>query len=864
MTISRREFLKRTGQIAAVSAVAPHFLTLGGTSTSHNIIQTISASLGTTEHIKTNCAHCVNFCGLSVKMVDGVIRTVSPDAERADYYNWGICPKGVSGIFNVYNPYRIKTPLKRTNPNKGPDEDPGWVEISWDEAFTIINDKLTAIYNDDPRKLIWQHGHGKYLIGDKFPKAFTAAFGTPNLTHRTTSCEAARHVADELTWGYHGHLPDVSNTKLLLNFGANYFEGEQWARWLDHSVTDAMATGMKLVAIEPRLSNLAGKADQWIPMKPAKDVVFLLGMAKILIDNGYIDEDFLVTYTNAPFLVGSDGLILKDGDDNPMVWDTTTESAVSAVDSVAIALSGSYTVSGETYRTGYQVLADNVADITPAYVEEVCGVPASTLTSLALEFGQKANIGATVVEDGEILRYTPVAIHTFRGLSAKEHGVQNSRAALIVNMLVGAIDAVGGLVLHSVYKSPGYMETAACTYPPKYFDLGKSVYYPMGTHNVAQQVALSLLDPPSYGFDYVPEMQIVYASNRVFSTAHGDKQIEAYNNIYSVVIDIVLSEQAWLADIVLPDLTYLESWHYAPTRYTVREKHYAIRQPVTNVYDIPHDGYSMIWEFAKRLGIRDEYIAQVNSKWSLSSTALETGVDTSAKDAVEKIWIKNTSHDFDYAIEHGFYGKKLSTYDAYKKGVESKFKGTDKPKMHFYCDELVSSYNKVVEVVNDNNITNIDLEKYEEAYTALPQKEHAFPTPHKEADGYDYYMITFKSMYRNQSGNTALNPILNEVVRDNVRNSVWLNPDAATAIGVRNGENVKVESRVGSIVAKANVTEGIRSDTVGMSYHYGQWSKGLPDYARKGAWINKILEQHPCVISGMDSFNDTKVRISKA
>lgn len=101
--------------------------------------------------------------------------------------------------------------------------DPRWVAISWDEAFSTITEKLEAIRKDDPRKLIWQHGHGKYLIGDKFPKAFVKAYGTPNLVHRTTVCEAARHVADELTWGYHGFLPDIENSNLLLNFGANFF-----------------------------------------------------------------------------------------------------------------------------------------------------------------------------------------------------------------------------------------------------------------------------------------------------------------------------------------------------------------------------------------------------------------------------------------------------------------------------------------------------------------------------------------------------------------------------------------------------------------------------------------------------------------
>lgn len=156
-------------------------------------------------------------------------------------------------------------------PEERPGSGPGWVEISWEEAFTTITGKLQAIRDDDPRKLIWQHGHGKYLIGDKFPKAF----GTPNLVSRTSTCEAARHVADELTWGNHGFLPDIEQCNFLLNFGGNYFEAEQFARWLDHASTDARERGMKVVVIEPRLSGTASKADEWLPIRPGKDMLLL-------------------------------------------------------------------------------------------------------------------------------------------------------------------------------------------------------------------------------------------------------------------------------------------------------------------------------------------------------------------------------------------------------------------------------------------------------------------------------------------------------------------------------------------------------------------------------------------------------------
>jgi anaerobic selenocysteine-containing dehydrogenase len=237
MSISRRTFIKNSSILAGLAAVSANLPVIASAAEK---AKSGATAAGTT-YVKSTCAHCVNFCGISVKLENGVIRNIYPDGARAEYYNQGICPKGVSGVFNTYNPYRIKAPLKRTNPAKGMDQDPGWVEISWDEAFETISERLRKIRADDPRKLIWQHGHGKYLIGDKFPKAFAKAFGTPNLVHRTTSCEAARHVADEVTWGYHGFLPDLDHCNLLLNFGGNYLEAGQWARWLDHAATDAKA-----------------------------------------------------------------------------------------------------------------------------------------------------------------------------------------------------------------------------------------------------------------------------------------------------------------------------------------------------------------------------------------------------------------------------------------------------------------------------------------------------------------------------------------------------------------------------------------------------------------------------------------------
>jgi anaerobic selenocysteine-containing dehydrogenase len=860
MRASRRDFLQGLGSLAALSAAA-------SVSPAFAQVRPGAAAAPVEESIKTVCAHCVNFCALDVRTVGGVIRSVRPDPARRDVYNHGICPKGVANAFIAYDPYRVKRPLRRTNPVKGLDQDPRWVEISWDEAFQTIAERLARIRADNPAKLIWQHGHGKYLIGDQFPKAFARAFGTPNVIHRTTTCEAARHVGDDLTWGNHGFMPDIDHCNLLVAFGSNYFEAEQNARWMDHAITHAKERGMKVVVVEPRLSHPAAKANQWIPIRPGKDVVFVMALAKLLIDAGQIDEPFLRTYTNAPELVGPDGRILRDGEGKPLVWDTATSTARPLAEGVTPALRGSFTVNGVAARPGLEVYyADHLAELTPEVAGEIAGVPAETIRDLAALIAREARLGTTTRVQGFEHRYRPVCIHTWRGMTAKEHGVQTWRAALILQMLIGSPDAVGGTRLSGVLGYPAYFNPARCEYPPRRVDLANSVYFPNGHHDVCQQVALTVLDPQAYGLPYVPEMQIFYATNRPASTSDTGPQYESLKKTFNVTIEVNMSETAWMSDIVLPDLTFMESWHFPPTRATPWARHTGMRRPVVNAYGLEHDAYTILWELAKRLDIRDAYIEAINGAWNLRDHKLEKGRDYTPQEAVEVIWKNATrGRSFEEATTVGFVTSRLSPADFYAAGVEAKFKGPGKPKMQFYGDGMVGTAENVRQVVARHDIRNLDVEKYRLAYAPLPRKEHAFPTPHREAADMPFYVISFKSIYRNQSAQSATNPILNFALgRDASENHVLINPRAAAPLGIANGDVVTIETRIGKVSGACKFTEGIRPDTIGISYHYGLSIPSWPDFARKGIEVNRVLELHPDVICGMNSTNDTKCRVSKA
>lgn len=861
MGISRREFLKKSGLVAGFAAVGSQVVSLDrvAAEASGKIRQV--ANLEEDVTIPSSCIMCVNFCGIRVRRINGVIRQIYGNPENP--YNRGnMCPKGQAGIFDAYNPYRIKAPMKRTNANKGPGEDPKWKEISWDEAFSEIGSRLNEIKNDDPRKLIWQHGHGKYLPHKYVARAFYSAFGTPNKIHRTSVCETARHVCDELTWGHHAFLPDIDNTNYMIYWGANPYEGGQWSRWLDRKTAEARERGAKVVWVDPRVTPGVAVADEWVPIKPATDAVLFLAMAKELISQGYVDEDFLVNYTNAPCLVGEDEDFLRDNDGNPKVWDKNSGSAKVFESGIEPALSGTYTVDGKEYRTAYQVFSDNIDGVDASYAADVCGIPADTIRRIAKEFGEAAQIGATVIKGGHVLRYRPVNIYTFRGLATHEYGVQNARARWMVLMLVGAVEAVGSVKLHGPDDTDS-QEPSKCEYPPQRVDLKESVYFPYSTHGVAQQVALTLSDPDKYGLPYKPEMQLSYATNRVFSANEMQKQIDGYKEIWAAHIDIVLTEQGDMSDIVLPNVSYLEALHWGYTRSTHTYKHAAIRQPIVNVYNLPYQDTDIFQEYALRAGVHDKWVKYVNDHYG-SDLDPNVGRRYSAEELLDAMCRGETGKGLGWFKKHGVLPKKRSIEERYIEGIETVFKGPEnKRKMKFYLDQMVGTKKKVKEVVRENNINNVDTTDLDVVYSPLPLKEHAFPKSHDAPPEYDMYLVTHKKMYFNQSCN-AENPRLRHVAHDSDENAVLINSSTAAEKGIGEGDEVYVESRIGKVKIKATLSESVRPDTVAISYHYGHWSNSMPGYAKKGTSCNWILELNADRVSGMNNFNDTKVKVYKA
>ncbi len=100
------------------------------------------------KHVPSYCYNCVSGPDLmNVKVVDGIATEIEPNFAAAEVHpaKGKVCVKAYGLVQKTYNPNRVSTPMKRTNPKKGRNEDPGFVPISWDEALDLVADKLKAV-----------------------------------------------------------------------------------------------------------------------------------------------------------------------------------------------------------------------------------------------------------------------------------------------------------------------------------------------------------------------------------------------------------------------------------------------------------------------------------------------------------------------------------------------------------------------------------------------------------------------------------------------------------------------------------------------------------------------------------------------
>ena len=323
--INRRDFMKASAA-AATAAACPAFvsameLKLGGAD--FHQIRTFHPR----ERKPYLCTICPYFDGGFTYAEGGEILKAegNPDhiASRGKF-----CAKGLASFFSAYDPDRILNPLKRVG-KRGAGQ---WQEISWDEAIAEVAGKVRDAMDTNVDSIYLNEGAFK----DGGSVRFMDTIGSHSVIRSRfpSISNAAKQTSLEKAMGVDFALPDLENTKYVLNFGANIMET---ALPLAQRLTDGIVNNkLKLVTFDVRLSNTAGRSDQWIPVFPGTDGIVALAMANVIMQEGLADTQFIDNWTN--------------------------HSSKS--------------------------LAKQLQKFTPAMAEKESGVPAKTIQQIAVEFAK--------------------------------------------------------------------------------------------------------------------------------------------------------------------------------------------------------------------------------------------------------------------------------------------------------------------------------------------------------------------------------------------------------------------------------------------------------------------------------------------
>jgi len=312
--IGRREFFKLSAAAMGLGLVGLRpFSALSQTerAVQQTSAQGMWASFGPAaaqdEWIPTSCNMCGGTTGILAHVVNGRVVKIEPNSANpigvanistdfASLKSSGarMCPKGNASIMSLYDPDRLKKPLKRVGA-RGAGQ---WQEITYEQAVSEIAAGLATIKTTyGPDKLVWFSEDASFTA---IQESFCSTYGTPNFLLHSNLCDVARKVAFEKTLGTGRPLPDLRNTKYMLIFGWNPLGAMKWAH-LPRILLDGLANGAKLVLVDPRCSETADKAldyhGRWLPIRPGTDGALALAMANVIIAEKLYDAAFVANWS---------------------------------------------------------------------------------------------------------------------------------------------------------------------------------------------------------------------------------------------------------------------------------------------------------------------------------------------------------------------------------------------------------------------------------------------------------------------------------------------------------------------------------------------------------------------------------------
>ncbi|MFN2363773.1 MAG: molybdopterin-dependent oxidoreductase [Halarsenatibacteraceae bacterium] len=799
------------------------------------------------EWVPTGCAGCTSWCSLEANIVDGRVIKVRGNSN-SKVNGESNCPRSHLGIQQVYDPDRIKSPMKRTNPEKGRGVDPEFVPISWDEAMEEIADKVMELReNGESHKFVlWR---GRYTrLRDILYGTLPKFVGSPNNISHSSICAEAEKFGPYYTEGYWSYRDyDVDNSDYILIWGTDPIQSnrqvsmymKKWGEVMDNA---------KIATVDPRFSRTAAKSDEWLPVKPGEDGALALAMAHVILSEGLWHREFVGDF--------------NDGENHFVVGETVEEDSFT-----------------ENYTHGViKWWNQELKDRTPEWAAERTEVPAEQIRRVATEFGQAAPKACCFMGGGGVMQV---------------RGGYNSMAVHALNGLVGSVDNEGGAIRGAGVPKQGFPDfdeylddISKAGIDHEKIDRRGRLDIPVlkegksGGGVVSNMSADAIIEEDPYEI----KMGIGYWNNFNFSAPETERWDKAMAKIdFYVHIVTNQSEMSQFADILLPSSHHMfEQWGMLYQKGN-RHTHFWLSKPMIKRYwpvidpeaefswllaeKLAEKGYTNMLDYFKTIvdpetGKEPEFyreFAEYATKHYMQPT-WDPSIDSHGDqfngwDDFKETGVWN-SDQFEFKKYWGNFNTATGNFEFYSE--------TLKDALTAHAEKHDVSVDEVLAACNyDVSGERMYLPHYEDPYTVGSEDE------------YPLLLIDSKAAMNREgrSANTGWYYDLKSIdLGDSIEHDVIkIHPQDAQKLGLEDGEEVKVSSPVGEVTCHLKVWKAVKPGTAAKTFGMGHWAYGrlaaenFEEGVPRGANNNDIIPAEYERLSGSTSYyGHTRINIEKA
>jgi thiosulfate reductase/polysulfide reductase chain A len=408
----------------------------------------------------------------------------------------------------------------------------------------------------------------------------------------------------------------------------------------------------------------------------------------------------------------------------------------------------------------------------------------------------------------ELAAAAPIAmVYPGRRTSDYVNSTQIRRSMAILNGLLGNWDRPGGLLAArqvglskpELPEAPWYENN-----PDDRLDIGRAhmMFEEEGSFKHMRDAIIEGKPYPIKGW-------FVYKHNPLQSEANRQRTLEMMEKLdFVLTVDIAMSDTAWMSDLVLPAPSYLERQDPASGLQGSSACACVVtRDPVVPALFESKPVFEILKGLANRLELTEYF---------------DFTIEEYRKQQLKKL------PDAERALKkNGVYYNPSKLYGVYE-------------------GKVYKTKSKLIEL-------------YNERYAQLGVDPMPVYRPPRAVPSGRFRMVVGRNAYFTHC-TTQNNALLHELMPEN---SLWIHPEPAAALGLKDGDLVEVSSEAGTGELKVSLKNGIRQDTVYMASGFGVLSKDLTNIYGKGACIAEVLEDYSDELSGNMAMHETFVRVTR-